>query len=403
MMMNKEKRVELLAPAGNLDKLKIAILYGADAVYIGGKSFSLRARASNFSIDDIKEATKFAFEHHAKVYVTMNIVPHDSDLSGLDDYLKELVEAKVNGIITTSIHIINKVLNEYKELEVHLSTQLSISNSATCNYYESLGVKRIVLAREVDVEQIKMIRNKTDIGLEVFIHGGMCSSYSGRCMLSNHMVNRDSNRGGCAHSCRWDYYLNKNNKRCFVKKGYFNIASKDLMGLNHLKKLLDIGVDSLKIEGRMKSEYYIATVVRCYRNFIDDYYNEKDIDYNYYYNEIAKAENRMSSCGFLNGEVTVNEQLYCQDSSPTKEFVGVVLEYNKETKIAKIEQRNYFGVDDELEFFGPNLKNTKLVVKEMKDEDLNDLDVARHPKQIIYIKVNFDVNRYDFIRLSKKK
>ena len=414
-MFKRNKKIELLAPAGSLEKLKVAILYGADAVYIGGKKFSLRARANNFSLEDIKEACKFAHKHKAKVYVTMNVLPHNNDLDSLIDYLKYLEKVKVDGIIASSMIIIDTCLKYAKKLEAHVSTQQSITNSEACNYLQALGVKRVVLGRELSLNEIAKIRKNTTVGLEVFIHGGMCSSFSGRCMLSNHMVNRDANRGGCAHSCRWNYdiYDSSNNK--LNKDAYFNIGSKDLIALKEIAKLIEIGVDSLKIEGRMKSEYYIATVVKTYRMLIDKYYeifNEKNknkredllnsLDYELYLNEIKKAENRLASTGFLNSNVTVNEQLYVRDEKPTKEFVGNVLDFNKSKKIVTIKQRNYFKVGDDLEFFGPKLKNTTYHVKEIFDEEFNSLDAARHPEQIIKLKIDFKCSKGDMLRLIKK-
>lgn len=395
------KKIELLAPAGNLFKLKIAILYGADAVYIGGKSFSLRARANNFTNDDIKEACLFAKEYHAKVYVTMNIIPHDEDFTGLEDYLTFLEKVGVYAIITSSVHIMETARNLTPKLEVHISTQLSVANSYSCHYYERLGAKRVVLAREVSLKQMKLIREKTKIGLEVFIHGGMCSSFSGRCMLSNYYVNRDANRGGCAHSCRWNYHLFGEDKKP-ICKDFFNFGAKDLMGIRFIPELITMGIDSLKIEGRMKSDYYIATIVKTYRQLIDDVYAGKEPDFKQYEKEIKKAENRATSRGFLRGQVTVKEQLYTRDDIPTKTFVGMVLEYNQETKEAIIEQRNYFQVGDELEFFGPHLVNTKYKVMQIRDIENNSLDAARHPKQKIILKIPFVVNKYDMIRLLQK-
>lgn len=398
-----KNKIELLAPAGNLEKLKIAIMYGADAVYIGGKYFSLRARANNFTIDDIREGVKFASSYNAKVYVTMNIVPRESDFNdcSLVDYLKELCDAKVSGIIVSSMYIASVALKEAPSLEVHLSTQASCTNKESINYYASMGIKRVVLAREVNLKQIKTLTKKADVGLEVFIHGGMCSSFSGRCMLSNYFVNRDANRGGCAHSCRWNYDLYEKGlftNKLVNKEGFFNIASKDLCAIKLIKELIEAGVESLKIEGRMKSEYYIATVVRCYRQLIDAIYNNEEIDYEYYAKEILKAENRDTSTGFLKGDVTVNEQLYASSDHPTKEFVGYVLDYDEKTKIATIEQRNYFEVGDTLEFFGPHLENTLYKVEEVFDSDGLPISVARHPKQLLKMKVGFKVNKGDMVR-----
>lgn len=396
------KNIELLAPAGSLEKLKIAILYGANAVYIGGKKFSLRARANNFTLENIKEACEFARDHNAKIYVTMNIIPHEDDFEGLVEYLQYLESVGVSAIITSSMHIINTCLQVAPKLEVHLSTQLSTINSLSCKFYQDLGIKRVVLGREVSIEKMRKIKENSNISLEAFIHGGMCTSISGKCMLSNHMVNRDANRGGCAHSCRWNYDLYDGDKK-INNDSYFHMGSKDLCAVKVIKDMMEIGIDSLKIEGRMKSDYYIATIVRTYRKLIDDINNGELKDYDYYFKEIAKAENRLSSTGFLLNEPTINEQLYDRDERPTKEFVGIVLDYNKETKECLLEQRNYFTINDELEFFGPNLENTKYIVTEIRDIDNNILDAARHPKQLIKLTVDFEVSKNDMIRLVINK
>ena len=398
-----KNKIELLAPAGSLEKLKIAVMYGADAVYIGGKFFSLRARANNFSMDDLKIGVEFSHQYQSKVYVTMNVAAREEDFNecNLIDYLKYLESIDVDGIIVSSMYIANVALNYTPKLEVHLSTQASITNSEAINYYADLGIKRVVLARECNLNQIKLLTKKSKVGLEVFIHGGMCSSFSGRCMLSNYYVNRDANRGGCAHSCRWNYNLYEKGllkERLVNKVGYFNIASKDLCAIAQVKDLIEAGVDSLKIEGRMKSEYYIATVVRCYRRLIDAIYNNEDIDYNYYLEEIKKAENRETSSGFLKGDVTVEEQLYDSNDHPTKEFVGYVLDYDVDKKIATIEQRNHFKVGDTLEFFGPKLENTVYVVKKMWTVDGETVEVAPHPKQVLQLETDFVVTRGDMIR-----
>ena len=392
--------IELLAPAGNLEKLKIAILYGADAVYIGGKKFSLRARASNFGIPEIIEGCRFAREYNAKIYVTMNIVPHPEDFEGIEEYVKELEAAGVSGVIISSLAYSEIIKRVAPNIEIHLSTQFSASNSDTIKVFEDLGFHRAVLAREVSLSQIEELRKKTKIDLEVFIHGGMCVSYSGRCMLSNHMTNRDANRGGCAHSCRWNYSLYKDGTLQHNEDEFLNMGSKDLMAINAITKMIDIGVKSLKIEGRMKSIYYIATVVRCYRMLIDEYTNTGKIsNYDLYINEILKAENRLTATGFLFNRVGPEEQLYnVRSETPTKEFLGIVLDYNEETKMASIEQRNYFEVGEVVEFFGPHLQNTNYKVFEMFDQDMNNLEVARHPMQIIKMVVPFKLNPMDMIR-----
>jgi len=390
---------ELLAPAGNLEKLKIAYLYGADACYVGGKKFSLRARASNFSYEDIIEGVKFAHSLNKKLYITMNIVPHEDDFDGLIDYLKFLEDNEIDGIIVSSMYIATTALKYAPKLEVHLSTQASCVNSESVKFYEKLGLKRVVLGREVPISLIKEIIKKINIETEVFIHGGMCTSFSGRCMLSNHMTNRDANRGGCAHSCRWNYDLFDEENKKINSDTYLNIGSKDLMAVRHIKDLIECGVKSLKIEGRMKSLYYIACVVRCYRNIIDDYFDGKEIDYEFYEKEIQKAENRLTSTGFLKGMVTKEEQLYnVRAEIPTKDFLGIVKEYNSETGECIIEQRNYFEPHDTLEFFGPDLKNTVFKVEEIYDLDGNLLDAARHPLQLIKFKVPFKVSLHDMLR-----
>ncbi|HNZ78210.1 MAG TPA: U32 family peptidase [Bacilli bacterium] len=402
--MRKQKSpVELLAPAGDLEKLKIAVLYGADAVYMGGKKFSLRARASNFTLKDIKEGCRFAHRHGAKVYVTMNIIPHEEDFTGVKQYLKSLERAKVDGIIVSSMSVAELSKEVTPSLDLHISTQLSSTNSSAVNEYQRMGFSRVVLAREVLPEDMEKIVRNTDCELEVFIHGGMCVSYSGRCMLSNHLTNRDANRGGCAHSCRWNYDLYRNGEIINDKLQFFTIGSKDLVGLKHIFRLISLGIKSLKIEGRMKSLYYIATVVRCYRLLIDDYNktggDESLIDWDFYLQEIAKAENRLSSTGFLAGKPTIDEQLYHSESEmPTKDFLGIVLKYDGRSKIATIEQRNYFSLGDVVEFFGPQLANTKMQISMMMNENKEPLEIARHPLQIVKIKVPFKLSPFDMMR-----
>ncbi len=393
-------KTELLAPAGNLEKAKIALLYGADAVYVGGVSFSLRARASNFTIPLLKELVDFAHRLNKKVYVTTNIVFHDEDTIGLDEYLIELDKMNVDAIICSSFLIIERA-KEITNLEIHLSTQFSVTNHALAdNFYEE-GIKRVVLARELSIHEISEVSKNTKADLEIFIHGGMCVSYSGRCTLSNYMVTRDANRGGCAHSCRWLYNL-YHNKEIISNNYDFQMSSKDLEITEYIPKLLEIGISSLKIEGRMKSIHYIATVVLAYRMLIDDYYENKLRDLSYYKNEIKKAENRLTSIGFLAGDTTINEQLYnYRSESPTKEFIGIVLAYLPEKKLALIEQRNYFEVNDSIEVVSPNKTFNYTKINTLLDENMNEISVARHPLQKLYINVDFFVKPYDLIRRVK--
>ncbi|MBI9009813.1 MAG: U32 family peptidase [Tenericutes bacterium] len=393
-------RVELLAPAGNLEKAKIALLYGADAVYVGGLSFSLRARASNFSLEMLEELVVFAHSLNKKVHVTTNIVVHDEDISGLDEYLLELERIQVDAIICSSLAIIERA-KLLTNLEIHLSTQFSVTNSSLANYFFNEGIKRVVPARELSLEEIKIMKQNSLADLEIFIHGGMCVSYSGRCTLSNYMVGRDANRGGCAHSCRWLYDLYDKDK--LISENHdFQMSSKDLEIVEYLPKLLDIGVASLKIEGRMKSIHYIATVVLAYRMLIDDYYNSELKELSFYKNEIQKAENRLTSFGFMEGDTTIQQQLYNYRSEmPTQEFIGIVKAYDPIKKLAEIEQRNYFERGDAIEVVSPTKTFTITKVDVLYDEEMKEISVARHPLQKLYINMNFEVKPYDLIRRVK--
>ena len=395
-------KIELLAPAGNLEKLKIAYLYGADAVYAGGKYFSLRARASNFDLEDIKKASQIAQELGKKFYVTMNIVPHDGDLENLEEYLRYLESVNVTGIIVSSLYIANVSKRVSPKLERHLSTQDSVNNSLAIKYYEEKGFSRVVLARETSISEIRKIKDKTKIQLEVFIHGGMCTSFSGRCMLSNYLTQRDANRGGCAHSCRWNYDVYDEDLQ--KTKSYLNIGSKDLCAINYISDLIDINVDSLKIEGRMKSLYYIAVVVRTYRKLIDRIYELKKLNQSItkeelivFENEILKAENRETSCGFMKGMVSLKEQLYNSPlDNPTKDFLGIVIDYDGE--YVTLEQRNYFTEGTTVEFFGPDMENKTFVIGKITDTKGNVLDACRHPLEIVRFTLPFAVKKYDMMR-----
>lgn len=392
------RKIELLAPAGDLEKLKIAILYGADAVFIGGEEFSLRSRASNFTLADIKEATDFAHKHNAKVHVTCNIVMHNIDLDGLLAYLKALEAANVDAIITSSLYML-KLAKENTNLEVHMSTQLSTLNTEGVKLFEKLKATRVVLGRELNLSEIIAIKKNSKLEIEAFIHGGMCSSLSGRCMLSNNMTNRDANRGGCAHSCRWNYNLYANGQKVNQAGDYFSFSAKDLEALKFIPSLIDNKIDSLKIEGRMKSIHYVATVTNTYRQLIDEYYENGYIaDYNKYYDMLKKAENRLLGTGFYEHDVTINEQLYDLNLSvPTKNFIGIVLEYDRGNKRCHIEQRNYFKVGDLVEVFTPT-KSFTLRILDLYTEDGEAIEVARHPKQKLYFTSDIVLEPYDMLR-----
>lgn len=390
-------KAELLAPAGNLEKAKIALLYGADAVYVGGTRFSLRARASNFTLAMLEELVAFAHERHKKVYVTMNIVPHDEDFEGLDEYLLALEAMQIDAIICSSLAYIERA-KALTSLEIHLSTQFSVTNALLAEDFYHQGVKRVVLARELTIDDIRQVKQATSAELEIFIHGGMCVSYSGRCTLSNTMTQRDANRGGCAHSCRWLYDLY--HKDQLLSDNFdFQMSSKDLEAIDHLPALLDIGVHSLKIEGRMKSIHYIATVVLAYRMLMDDYYAGDLQPLDVYREEIKKAENRLTSDGFLGGEPSTRQQLYnARSETPTKEFVGIVKTYDPVTKLARIEQRNYFTVGDMIEIASWDKTFHRTVVRQIFDQDMQDIDTARHPLQILYLPLDVPVKPYDMVR-----
>lgn len=396
------KKPELLAPAGNLEKLKVAIRYGADAVFVGGKEFSLRSQASNFSIEDIKEAVEFANQYGAKIHVTCNIVMHEENLEGISQYLKTLDEIGVTAIIVADpyIMILAKQLN--LKLQVHVSTQLSSTNAEVIKFWQKQGIERVVLAREVDLSDLKLIMDEADIEVEYFVHGALCIAYSGRCMLSNYYSRRDANRGGCSQSCRWYYDLYKDGVKINTEDmPAFSMSSKDLALINHIGELIELGVDSFKIEGRMKSLHYIATVVSSYRKLIDAYCADPDnfVLGDNYEKEIHKAANRALTTAFFNRTPNFKDQLFnLREEHPTQEFCIRVLGYNPITKLAKIEQRNYFKVGDFVEFFSPNKDNFVIEVKELFNEDMEKVEIANHPMEILYLKVEQKLDQDDLAR-----
>lgn len=389
--------VEILAPASTFKKIKLAILYGANAVYTGSEMLDLRARAGKLNTCELADAVKYAHERNVKIYVTINAVPRDEDFPGLSLYLKKLAEIKVDAIIVSSLAIINLAKEAAPSLKLHLSTQASVCNSAAVKFYEQLGIQRIILAREVDLNSLKKIKKQTNIELEVFIHGGLCSSYSGRCVLSNHMAGRDANRGGCAHPCRWNYDLYLAGKK--VNHNTFHIASRDLCTFRYIRKMLDVGVSSFKIEGRMKSEYYVATIVKIYREIIAKASKKIPIDYRYYRQELRKSENRLFSSGFIKGKIKPDDMLYDDVNVPNKTFIGIILAYDREKHECLLEQRNYFKVGDRIEFVFPEGRNRKMTVKTLYDINHQPLAVARHPQEKLIIKTKFSVLPDMMIRL----
>ncbi|WP_352418548.1 U32 family peptidase [Proteiniborus sp.] len=405
---------ELLAPAGDLEKLKIAIAYGADAVYLGGEVFGLRASSKNFTIDEIKEGLEFAHSRGRKVYVTLNIIPHNEDLSELPEYVETLDEIGVDAVIVSDPGVVSVVKDIAPNMEIHLSTQANTTNYLSAIFWHKLGVRRIVLARELSLDEIKEIIEKIppELEIETFIHGAMCISYSGRCLLSNYMTHRDANRGECAQPCRWKYNLVEEKRPGEYypiyedEKGTYIYNSKDLCTIEHIPELISAGIKSLKIEGRMKSPYYVATVVRSYRMAIDEYLADP-LNYRYdekWLEEIKKASHRDHTTGFYFKKPTGNEQLYASSSYiRTYDFVGLVLDYNYDTGIATIEQRNRIFAGDEIEVFGPNKEHFNQVIEKMWDKDDNEIEVAPHAQQIIKIKMDKPVETWDILRKSRKE
>jgi len=394
-------KIELLAPAGDLERLKWALMYGADAVYIGGRDFSLRANATNFSIEEIKEACDYAHKLNKKVYVTVNIVFHNKDFKNLGNYIKELEKAKVDAVIVSDLGCINIIKEVCPNMEIHISTQASTMNHKSAAFYKELGAKRVVLARECSKNEIKNIIDKTGVDTECFIHGAMCVGLSGRCVLSNYMTNRDSNRGGCSQICRWDFNLYDNNQKEIKNDTKFTMCSKDLSMIKHIGDMIDTGIKSFKIEGRMRSIYYIATVVNTYRKAIDEYLSTGKYNLEKYEKILNKVANRDNIDQFFNTKPGVEIQYYLgRQELSNQDFLGLVLDYDKDTKLATIEQRNYFELGDIVEIFGPNTEIKKFKIEKIIDEDNNELDVARHPRQIVKIPINFVVNKNDIIRVQ---
>lgn len=396
-------KVELLAPSGSLDRLKIAFLYGADAVYIGGRNFSLRANATNFSIEEIKEACSYAHNINKKVYVTVNIIFHNDNIEGLVDYLKQLEACKVDAIISSDPMIIDVIKENNINLKIHLSTQMSCANTEAALFFKDLGVERVVLARECSRENIKSIIDNAKIEVETFVHGAMCSSYSGRCVLSNYFTKRDANRGGCAQICRWTFDLCDKDKNIIESDTKFTMSTKDLSMIDNLKDMIDIGITSLKIEGRMRSNYYIATVVSTYREAIDNYYKntltEEKIAY--YKKVLNRVANRESTSQFYNSFPGVEGQYFLgRQEISNQDFLGVVLDYDDDNHIVTLVQKNYFKPKDKVSMFGPSIETFDFEIPNIYDIDNNKLDVARHPEEIIKFKLDKKVYKDDIMRVK---
>lgn len=385
---------ELLAPAGDFEKLEFAYLYGADAVYFGGQNFSLRANAKNFSLEDMKKATEYAHSLGKKVYVTVNIVFHDSDFDGLDDYLKYLDSINIDGIIASDIAVIKRVQELKLHFSVTLSTQASLLNTRAVKFWKNLGVTRVVLAREASREEIKKVKD-TGIEVETFIHGAMCTSFSGKCVLSNYMTLRDSNRGGCAQVCRWNFTVENNPD--------LTITPKDLNMIPFIKEEIDMGIDSFKIEGRMRSIYYVATVIDCYRRMIDAAQNNTLTPglERYYLNILNRCANRESTPQFYDKLPGVNEQYFNgREEISNQDFLGLVVDYDEKNNMAIVESRNYFKVGDVVEFFGPNMETFTYKINTIYNDLDEKIEVSRHPKTLVKLPIPQILEKNSMMRLK---
>ena len=399
---------ELLIPASSLEVLKVAVMFGADAVYIGGEAFGLRAKAKNFSMEEMKEGIEFAHAHDVKVYVTANILAHNNDLAGVRAYFEELREIGPDGLIIADPAIFEIAGEVCPEIERHISTQANNTNYGTYNFWYKLGATRVVTARELSLEEIKEIRAKIpeDMEIETFIHGAMCISYSGRCLLSNYLVGRDANQGACTHPCRWKYSIVEETRPGEYmpvfenERGTYIFNSKDLCMIEHIPEIIDAGVDSLKIEGRMKTALYVATVARTYRKAIDDYKKDPEIyrqNMPWYLDQISNCTYRQFTTGFFFGKPSEEAQIY-DNNTYVKEYtyLGIIGEERDGTY--RIEQRNKFSVGETIEVMKPNGENLEVTVKRILTEDGVEQESAPHPKQVLYVDLGIQVDEYDILR-----
>lgn len=394
-------KIELLSPAGDLERLKIALLYGADAVYIGGEEYSLRANATNFNMEEIKEACTFAHQLGKKVYLTVNIVFHNEDIAGVYDYLKEAVESGIDAFIVSDPFIISYIHENFKNVEIHVSTQNSTTNYETVLFFKKQGVKRVVLARELSKDEIKEIIEKTGVDIEVFIHGAMCTFFSGRCTLSNYFTNRDSNRGGCSQVCRFAFDIDSGS----TNGTKFTMATKDLNMSHYVKDLIEIGAKSLKIEGRMRSHYYLATVVSSYRKLIDAYYHHtltqelmSELDY-----ILSRVANRETSTHYFFHEADMTDQYYTgRQELSNQDYLAYVVGYDDKKKQVLLRERNYFKCGDEVEIFMPSGKTISFTVQHIYDKEDKELDCARHPEEFLKVPCLEFVEEHSMMRIKTR-
>lgn len=404
------KKPELLIPASSLEVLKTAVIFGADAVYIGGDAFGLRAKAKNFSPEEMKEGIEFAHEHGVKVHVTVNILAHNYDLDGVEKYLHELKELKPDALIIADPGIFMKARRICPEIDIHVSTQANNTNYETYNFWHDLGAKRVVAARELSINEIKEITSRIpdDLEMECFIHGAMCISYSGRCLLSNYFTGRDANKGACTHPCRWKYAVVEEKRPGEYlpvyenDRGTYIFNSKDLCMIEHIPELVDAGVDSCKIEGRMKTALYVATVARTYRKAIDDFFESEEKykeNMPWYLDQISKCTYRQFTTGFYFGKPTYETQIY-DNNTYVNEYIylGIVGEIDNRG-YAKFEQRNKFCVGDEIEIMKPDGTDVKVTVRGMYAEDGTPVESCPHSKEIIYVDLSSPAEKYDILRM----
>ena len=390
-------KVELLSPAGDLERLKVTLLYGADAVYIGGQNYSLRANANNFTLEEIREGCRFAHALGKRVHLTLNIVFHNEDMVDVEKYIQDVVDCGIDAFIVSDPFIISYIKTNFPQVEVHLSTQNSTSNYKAIEFFEKEGIDRVVLARELNKKQIAEIVEKVGVDIEVFIHGAMCTCFSGRCALSNYVTNRDANRGGCAQVCRFSFQSEEEKD--------FTMALKDMNMAEYIGDLIEIGVKSFKVEGRMRSLYYLATVIGTYREIIDGYYDHsltpdkmKRLE-----ERLDRVANRETSTHYFKKEADYTDQYYSGRSEVSnQDYLGQVIEYDKETKLVKFDERNYFEIGDEIELFTPKGEHIEFKLSKLYNEDMEEMDVARHPDNIYYLYLDTDIEipEYSMIKMG---
>lgn len=402
---------ELLIPASSLEVLKTAVIFGADAVYIGGESFGLRAKAKNFTIQDMEEGIAFAHAHHVKVYVTVNIFAHNRDLEGAGRYLEELKEIRPDGLIIADPGIFEMAGGICPEIERHISTQANNTNYAACRFWHRLGAKRVVAARELSMEELKELRQNIpeDMEIEAFIHGSMCISYSGRCLLSNYFTGRDANQGTCTHPCRWKYAVVEETRPGEYmpvyenERGTYIFNSKDLCMIEHIPELIDAGIDSLKVEGRMKTALYVAAVARTYRKALDDYLESPDkyqANMSWYREQIASCTYRQFTTGFFFGKPDENTQIY-NESTYVKEFTYLGIVEDEQEGLYRIEQRNKFSVGEWIEIMKPDGRNVKVKVGRILNEEGSEQESAPHAKQILFVDLQGQAEKFDILRRAE--